>query len=122
MKYLLAIMLGLLSLTTYADQAIYVDTLEDAIAMSEDTNKDVLLIFGAEWCGACGKLKTDLLNNPQMSDNLIICYVNIDKNQNLATEYRVRTIPHYILIRNKIEIKKEKGYINPERFIRWRNK
>lgn len=122
MKYLLAIMLGLFSLTTYADQAIYVDTLEDAIAMSEDTSKDVLLIFGAEWCGACQRLKTDLSNNNQMSDDLIICYVNIDKNPSLAQEYRVRTIPHYIIIRDKKELRQDKGYNDPKRFIRWRNK
>lgn len=122
MKYLLALMLGFLSLTTYADPAIYVDTMEDAISLSEDSKKDVLLVFGAEWCGACNRLKTDLKNVKSMADDLIVCCIDIDKNKILPQEYKVRTIPHYVLIRNKIELRHEKGYNEPKQFLKWRNK
>lgn len=122
MKYVIILILCLISGTIQAAPAIFVDSLEDAIALSENSNRDVLLLFGAEWCGACKQLQMDLTNNSQMSDDLIICHIDIDSNKKLAKEYRVKTIPYYLLIRDKKEIKQEKGYGDSKRFIRWRNK
>lgn len=91
-----------------------VNSLEDAIALSESTKMPTLVIFGAEWCGYCKNLKKDITNgvlNTEL-DNYIVCYIDIDKNPDLKKEYRVKTLPDSRILLNKIEKHSHKGYIS----------
>lgn len=103
------LMIILFMMLVYSNQCIaetnIVSNLSDAVALSEDTQMPLLLVFGADWCQHCNNLKRDL-NSPEFAgslDNYIICYINIDKNPDLKKEYRVRTLPDSRIIRNKIE-------------------
>lgn len=103
------------------NEGIITYDLIDAIAISEKSNKEILVIFTADWCEYCNIMKQDLLECSEIK-NKIICYINIDKNPSLKKQYNVRSIPDYFLLKDKLEIKRQKGYHGKKEFIKWLNK
>ncbi len=104
-----------------SDDYIITTKLVDAIALSEELNKEVLVIFTANWCDYCNQMKKDL-EYCQELEGMILCFVNIDKNPELKQEYKVRSIPDYFLLKDKIEIKRQKGYYGKKDFLKWLSK
>ena len=93
--------------------------ISDAFALAADTKKDLLIIFGANWCVYCNILKNDIKTNLNIVEDKIVCFVDFDQNKDMVKEYRVRTIPDYMLYRDSIEIKRKVGYKNKEKFQEW---
>ena len=56
-----------------------------------------LVDFYAEWCGPC-KMMMPVLENIQ--DKIDIIKVNVDEHENLASEYRVMSIPTLIFFKD----------------------
>lgn len=123
-KLILCWFIFLINDLAIANSPVIVENLLDAIALSESSDNDILVIFTADWCKYCQVMKKDLddLNKEPELDNIIICYVNIDANSELKQEYKVSTIPDYMILRNKIEIKRARGYNGKSRFLQWLKK
>mgnify|MGYP006279813297 CR=1 FL=1 len=92
------------------------------IALKEavKTDKKLLIIFTAEWCGFCRTLKKDLPNLD--TSDYKICTINIDdKNQsNLVSHFNIKIVPTTIMVdpdSNK-EIKRISGYIS-DKYKSW---
>lgn len=66
-------------------------------------DKPVLLDFYADWCGPCQTLlpTVEKLAKKHESD-FVIAKVNVDKNQALAQEFKVRSIPALFFIKDGI--------------------
>lgn len=97
-----------------------VNTLEDAIALSESSNMPVLVVFSAEWCRYCSILKNDIDKGEYSKelDNHIVCFVDIDKRPDLKKEYEVISIPDSRILKKRIETKKIIGY-DKVKYKRW---
>lgn len=102
-----------------ANPPIFANTPEDAFALSEDLNIDLLLVFGASWCVACVNLKNDLNSNLDVIEDTIVCYVDYDKRTDMAKEYMVKTLPSYFLYRKRTEKKRGSGYQGLAKFRKW---
>ena len=65
-----------------------------------NTNKVILLYFGATWCGPCKKLKKDFANQEFMKNfpNMVIAYIDIDINSEISEQYKVQNLPTQIFI------------------------
>jgi thioredoxin-related protein len=116
---LLFILNLLYSSISYAEDAVYSTNLLDCIALSESSDKDILVIFTAPWCKYCSIMKKDLEEDQGLLDNKIVCYIDFDNNPDLVKTYKVKTIPDYFILKNKVEIKRKVGYTSKNNFVKW---
>lgn len=114
------ILFFLFSKYSLSDDAVITKTLEDAISISENDNKPVLVIFSAEWCKPCRKLKQDInigKYNKELN-NRIICFVDIENRPDLKKEYKVDSLPDSRVLVKMIEKNRIEGY-NPSVYKEW---
>lgn len=69
-------------------------------ALSE-TNKPVLVDFWAEWCAPC-KMMSPIVKQmaTEYNDNVHFAKLNTDHSQRTAMQYRVMSIPNFILFKD----------------------
>ena len=64
-------------------------------------NKLVLVDFWAEWCAPCKMLAPILEEiSKDLEEKILICKVNLDENQDLASEFSIKSIPTLLLFEN----------------------
>lgn len=73
------------------------------------TNKPVLVDFYADWCGPCKTLGPILDQLSKDYKNAVIVKVNVDDNQNLATQFGIRSIPTMIIFKNGKQVETLNG-------------
>lgn len=107
MKYLLAIVLMLISNISMAKPPIFIDSYEEAKTISQTFDQPMIVIFSAEWCQYCLKLKQDITKNIDHFENTTICILDISSNDKLAKDFKVKKIPKIILFDKKGNVIKE---------------
>ena len=96
-----------------AKPPIFLEDYNQAIKISKELNQPLILLFSADWCVYCVKLKKDISDNVDQFENTTICIVNIDKNPELAKKYKVRSIPRTLVFNKEKRLMKDyKGYID----------
>ena len=78
-----------------------------------------LVDFFATWCGPC-KMQAPILEEVKraVGDKANIIKVDIDRNQDLAAEYNVRSVPTLIMFKNGMAVWREVGVQSAELLIR----
>lgn len=65
-----------------------------------NSEKTVLVDFYATWCGPCKMMSPIMENIAEENNNVKVVKVDIDKNQDLAMQYNVMSIPTMIIFKN----------------------
>ncbi len=73
------------------------DNFKDEV-MSSD--KPVLIDFWASWCGPCKMLSPVVDEIAEENNGFKVCKINVDENPELASEYKVASIPTLIVFKN----------------------
>jgi len=88
---------------------ILYDDLNKAVDLAKDYNRNILVIFGADWCPYCKVLKKDIVNID--TKPYIVCIVDTDKNTDLVNEYKIKGLPTSIILNTtKQELARKTGY------------
>ena len=82
------------------------ETFNDVIS----TNQPVLVDFFATWCGPC-KMMHPILEQLKeaLGDKLRIIKIDIDKNQAVANQFQIQSVPTMILFKDKKILGRQSG-------------
>ena len=74
------------------------------------SDKPVLVDFWATWCGPC-RMVAPLLDElaDELDGKAKIAKVNVDENQDLAMQFRVSSIPAFIVVKNGQVVERATG-------------
>lgn len=88
----------------------------DTIIQSE---KPVLIDFFATWCGPCKMLSPILKEvKDSLGDRVSIIKIDVDKNQQISSQYQVRGVPTMILFQNGKQLWRQSGVLTKEEIIK----
>lgn len=79
------------------------------------SNKLVLIVFYADWCAPCKKMKPYLDEiSKDMADKVVVIRINADDNQQLCKELKIDALPVLQLYKNKIMTWTNTGFISKD--------
>lgn len=84
---------------------------ENAVLNSE---KPVVLDFGAVWCGPCQMIAPILEELAQERTDLVVGKVDVDEEMDLAMMFKVVSVPTMLLIKEGKVAAKAVGYMSKE--------
>jgi len=123
MKYIFVVLLVFfvspLTIAANQEAVIIYENHNIAVDISKEQNKPLLLIFSADWCDYCTKLKTEILTTNETSD-YVSCIIDVDNNKDLVKKYKVRILPTSIVIKNGEQVIKSKtGFKGEKDYLKW---
>lgn len=64
------------------------------------SDKTILIDFWAAWCGPC-KMLSPVIDQiaDEVDDSVKVCKVNVDEQNELASQFQVRSIPTLVVIK-----------------------
>lgn len=84
-----------------------------------NTSVPVILDFGAEWCSPCKRIIPIIEEVArEMNGRLKFITINVDNNQEIASDYQVMSVPTLIFIKKGKEIDRIVGAVGKESLIK----
>lgn len=82
-------------------------------------NEDLVLVdFYATWCGPC-KMMGPVLEELENSRSVKVVKIDVDKNEEIAKNYGVMSIPTLILFQKGKQLDKKIGFVPLETLSEW---
>jgi len=72
--------------------------------------------FSATWCGPCKTFKP-IMQEVAGEGSIIVEFIDVDQQQDLAAKYNVRSIPATVIEENGIEVDRFIGAISKQQVI-----
>ncbi|QDS87369.1 Thioredoxin [Rosistilla ulvae] len=76
----------------------------------------VIVKFGAPWCGPCRMIDEQL---EHVTGNVEVVKINIDRNRELASKFKVSGIPHTVIFRDGKPLGQFTGYRDAKAISSW---
>ena len=81
------------------------------------SDKPVLIDFWAAWCGPCQMLGPIVEAIAEENTDIKVCKVNIDENPDLASQFKIMSIPTLVVMKNGEVYKKSVGVISKSEIL-----
>jgi|688.fasta_scaffold17139_7 thiol:disulfide interchange protein len=95
----------------------------DAISTARDLKKQILVIYTADWCAYCKRMKSETLSNKKVKDamkNYVVVYVDTDKDRSGVGKFSITGLPSYVVTNsNEAKIKTASGFMDANAFLTW---
>ena len=72
-----------------------------------------IIVFTADWCGPCKKLKP-ILDNLESKMNLKVFRIDVEKEDEAVENYTIRNIPTIVIVKDGKEVDRISGLIPSE--------
>ena len=82
-----------------------------------NSNKPVLIDFWASWCGPCRMIAPIIEEIANERDDIKVCKVNVDDENELAAKFQVASIPTLIVVKDKKIVNSSVGVIPKEQIL-----
>lgn len=93
-----------------------------ALKKATETNKPILMYAHSKSCVNCTKLEMDVFKDKDSIDRLnkdyVLCDIDVDNNQAVATRYKIKATPTVVIINNDKVLSLE-GYTTKQDFFNW---
>ena len=94
--------------------------LKSAHAISVRTNRPMMVVFGADWCGFCKKMERTTFQDPQMvkyiESNFIPVHLDFDKDKKAAEVLGVKSLPTTVVLSPDVDLLgRYKGFADTEK-------
>lgn len=80
----------------------------------DNSDKPVLVDFWASWCGPCQMLAPIIEELDEELTDVLVAKVDVDKEQSLAMDYKVVSIPTLILFKDGAVAERMIGFHNKD--------
>ena len=88
----------------------------------DEIKEDLVLVdFYATWCGPCKMMHPVIDSVVLENESLKVLKIDVDKNEELAKEYGIMTIPTLILFKDGKIVQKKVGFTPKEIINSWIN-
>lgn len=79
-----------------------------------------LMQFKASWCGPCNAMEPTMEKLKEDS-SIIVSVVDIEDNPQVRLDYQIRSIPVFVLIKDRVEIARKVGSASLSDMQEWLN-
>ncbi|MFV0352426.1 MAG: thioredoxin [Oscillospiraceae bacterium] len=81
------------------------------------SDKPFLVDFWASWCGPCKMLSPIVEQIAEENPQYKVCKVNVDEQQQLASKFRVMSIPTVIAFKDGEQVAQSVGFVPKEKLL-----
>ena len=81
------------------------------------SEKPVLIDFWASWCGPCRMVGPIIDEVAKEREDIKVCKVNVDEQPELASEFRIMSIPTLMVMENGKVVNEVRGAVPKHRIL-----